>query len=114
MKKNKQILVLVVIFLGLIVLIMLFFPCSASASIFGNNSSILFDNYSYKAAVIKLTANQSILIEVRSWQDYEDSDTITLTDTDGMNYYTSSDNVILLSEMPVRDSAIYQAILHPF
>ena len=110
MKKNKQLLVPVAILFGLIVLVVWFFPCPASASIFGNNSSILFDNYSYKAAVIKLTASQSILIEVRSWQDYEDSDTITLTDTDGMNYYTSSDNVILLSEMPPRDSAIYQAL----
>ena len=27
-----------------------------------------------------------------------------------MNYYTSSDNVILLSEMPSRGSVIYQAL----
>ena len=60
--------------------------------------------------MIKLTASQSILVEVRSWKDYDDSDTITLTDTNGMNYYTSSDNVILLSEMPSRDSVIYQAL----
>ena len=110
MSKHTRNSVVTALIMVALVLVMWFFPCPASASIFGNNSSIFFDNYSYKAAVIKLTASQSILIEVRSWQDYKDSDTITLTDTDGMNYYTSSDNVILLSEMPPRDSAIYQAL----
>ena len=75
-----------------------------------SNAPQNLDHHSYKAAVIKLTASQSILVEVRSWRDYDDSDTITLTDTNGMNYYTSSDNVILLSEMPSRGSVIYQAI----
>ena len=110
MSKHTRNSIVTALIIVALVLVMWLLPRSASASIFGNNSSILFDNYSYKAAVIKLTANQSILIEVRSWQDYQDSDTITLTDTDGMNYYTSSDNVILLSEMPPRDSAIYQAL----
>lgn len=110
MKKYVQTFIVIVALVILAVLTVWLTPQTASADLFGNNSMYLFDNYTYKAAVIKLTASQSILIEVKSWQDYDDSDTITLTDTDGMNYYTSSDNVILLNKMPSRDSAIYQAI----
>lgn len=109
MKKFVQTFIVIVALVILVVLTVWLTPRTASADLFGNNSMYLFDNYTYKAAVIKLTASQSILIEVKSWQDYNDSDTITLTDTDGMNYYTSSDNVILLNKMPSRDSAIYQA-----
>ena len=110
MKKFVQTFIVIVAIVILAVLTVWLTPRTASADFFGNNSSILFDNYTYKAAVIKLTASQSILIEVKSWQDYNDSDTITLTDTEGMNYYTSSDNVILLNKMPSCDSAIYQAL----
>lgn len=110
MKKFVQTFIVIVALVILAVLAVWLTPQTASADLFGNYNTIFFDNYSYRAAVIKLTASQSILIEVKSWQDYNDSDTITLTDTDGMNYYTSSDNVILLSKMPSRDSAIYQAL----
>ena len=110
MKKFVQTFIVIVALVILAVLAVWLTPQTASADLFGNYNTIFFDNYSYRAAVIKLTASQSILIEVKSWQDYNDSDTITLTDTDGMNYYTSSDNVILLSKMPSCDSAIYQAL----
>lgn len=110
MKKFAQAFIVIVALVILAVLTVWLTPRTASADLFGNNSMYLFDNYTYKAAVIKLTASQSILVEVRSWRDYDDSDTITLTDTNGMNYYTSSDNVILLSEMPSRGSVIYQAL----
>lgn len=110
MKKFVQTFIVIVALVILAVLTVWLTPRTASADLFGNYNTAFFDNYTYKAAVIKLTASQSILIEVKSWQDYDDSDTITLTDTDGMNYYTSSDNVILLNKMPSRDSAIYQAI----
>ena len=110
MKKYVQTFIVIVALVILAVLTVWLTPRTASADLFGNNSMYLFDNYTYKAAVIKLPASQSILIEVKSWQDYNDSDTITLTDTDGMNYYTSSDNVILLNKMPSRESVIYQAL----
>lgn len=110
MKKFVQTFIVIAALVILAVLTVWLTPQTASADLFGNNISPLFDTYSYKAAVIKLTASQSILVEVRSWKDYDDSDTITLTDTNGMNYYTSSDNVILLSEMPSRNSVIYQAL----
>lgn len=110
MKKFAQAFIVIVALVILAVLTVWLTPRTASADLFGNNIGPLFDTYSYKAAVIKLTASQSILVEVRSWRDYDDSDTITLTDTNGMNYYTSSDNVILLSEMPSHGSVIYQAL----
>lgn len=110
MKKYVQTFIVIVAIVILAVLTVWLTPQTASADLFGNNIGSLFDTYSYKAAVIKLTASQSILVEVRSWRDYDDSDTITLTDTNGMNYYTSSDNVILLSEMPSHGSVIYQAL----
>ena len=106
MKKYVQTFIVALVILA--VLTVWLTPQTASADL--NNIGPFFDTYSYKAAVIKLTASQSILVEVRSWRDYDDSDTITLTDTNGMNYYTSSDNVILLSEMPSRGSVIYQAL----
>lgn len=110
MKKYVQTFIVIVALVILAVLTVWLTPQTASADLFDNNIGSFFDTYSYKAAVIKLTASQSILVEVRSWRDYDDSDTITLTDTNGMNYYTSSDNVILLSEMPSRGSVIYQAL----
>lgn len=108
MKKYVKVFLTIAVIVVLAAMTVSLTPRTASANLFGNNS--FFDTYSYKAAVIKLTASRSILVEVRSWKDYDDSDTITLTDMDGMNYYTSSDNVILLSEMPSRSSAVYQAL----
>lgn len=89
MKKYVQTFIVIVALVILAVLTVWLTPQTASADLFGNNIGPLFDTYSYKAAVIKLTASQSILVEVRSWRDYDDSDTITLTDTNGMNYYCS-------------------------
>ena len=87
MKKYVQTFIVIVALVILAVLTVWLTPQTASADLFGNNIGPFFDTYSYKAAVIKLTASQSILVEVRSWRDYDDSDTITLTDTNGMNYY---------------------------
>ena len=57
MKKYVQTFIVIVALVILAVLTVWLTPQTASADLFGNNIGPFFDTYSYKAAVIKLTAN---------------------------------------------------------
>jgi len=63
----------------------------------GCNRQIIDANYTFKYAEIKM-AGYNELIEIKSWCDYEESDMIQITSTDGKVYLTHSSNVILTNE----------------
>ena len=59
----------------------------------GCNRQIADFNYRFNRAVIHFGDME---IEVKSWRDWEDSDVVQVTSTDGTVYYTHSSNVILM------------------
>lgn len=63
----------------------------------GCNRQIIDANYTFKYAEIKMTDHNE-LIEIKSWCDYDESDMIQITSTDGKVYLTHSSNVILMNE----------------
>lgn len=101
MKKYVQTFIVIVALVILAVLTVWLTPQTASADLFDNNIGPFFDTYSYKAAVIKLTASQSILVEVRSWRDYDDSDNTHIpleTEARGNPYNTGTRPLYLSHE----------------
>ena len=63
----------------------------------GCNRQIIDANYTFKYAEIKM-AGYNELIEISSWHDYDESDMIQITSTDGKVYLTHSSNVILTNK----------------
>ena len=63
----------------------------------GCNRQIIDANYTFKYAEIKM-AGYNELIEISSWRDYDESDIIQITSTDGKVYLTHSSNVILTNK----------------
>lgn len=59
----------------------------------GCNKQILDLDYAYKEVYIIDTQET---IKIKSWNDYENSDMIQFTDTNGRIYLTHSSNVILM------------------
>lgn len=62
----------------------------------GYNVDIMDMNYKYTKAIIKISDTETKEIDVKSWRDYDDSDSVSITDTDGNTYYTHLSNVILI------------------
>lgn len=60
----------------------------------GCNRQILDFNYSFTKAYLIDTGET---IEIVTWDDYDSSDMIQFTSTDGITYLTHSSNVILMS-----------------
>ena len=60
----------------------------------GFNKQIIDVNYSFNKAIIENVGE----VDIKSWNDYENSDMIQVTTTDGIVYLTHSSNVILKSE----------------
>ena len=63
----------------------------------GFNKQILDLNYQYTRAVIRFS-DGDMEIRIKSWNDYDDSDMIQITATDGTVYYTHGSNVILIAD----------------
>lgn len=59
----------------------------------GCNKQMLDFDYSFKEVYIVDTGET---IKIKSWRDYDNSDMIQFTDTDGRVYMTHSSNVILM------------------
>ena len=72
-------------------LTVIFGMCVALLS--GCNKQILDLDYNYKEVYIIDTQET---IKIKSWNDYENSDMIQFTDTNGKVYLTHSSNVILM------------------
>lgn len=59
----------------------------------GCNKQVFDFDYAFKEAYIIDTGET---IKIKSWNDYDNSDMIQFTDTDGKVYMTHSSNVILM------------------
>lgn len=65
-----------------------------SVMLSGCNKQIIDLDYSFNYAVIEGVGE----VKVKSWNDYENSDMIQVTDTDGSVYLTHSSNVALIKK----------------
>ena len=61
----------------------------------GCNQQIVDLNYKYNKAIL-IEGNDRIEFDIKSWNDYDDSDMVQFTTTDGAVYYTHSSNVIFI------------------
>lgn len=61
----------------------------------GFNQQVVDTNYRFDYAIL-FRADGEQRIPIKSWLDWEDSDMIQFTATDGTVYYTHSSNVILV------------------
>lgn len=66
----------------------------STAVLTGCNEQIIDTNYTFKRAYIEGVGE----IEVSTWRDYDGSDQIQITGTDGVTYLTHSSKVILFSK----------------
>lgn len=60
----------------------------------GCNAQIIDTNYTFNKAIIEGVGE----VDVRTWCDYEDSDAVQITATDGTVYLTHYSNVILIKK----------------
>ena len=63
----------------------------------GYNKQVADLNYKFTRAIIRF-ADGDMEIEIRSWCDYDDSDMVQVTATDGTIYYTHGSNIILICD----------------
>ena len=63
----------------------------------GYNKQVADLNYKFTRAIIRF-ADGDMEVEIRSWCDYDDSDMIQITATDGTVYYTHGSNIILICD----------------
>lgn len=61
----------------------------------GCNAQVVDFNYKYEEAYIELPTGYEE-VEIKSWTDYEDSDMVQITTTDGTVYYTHGSKVVLV------------------
>lgn len=62
------------------------------------NQEIFDTTYKFDKAIIKVSDEQTIEVAVKTWGDYDNSDTIQITDINGNVYLTHYSNVILIKE----------------
>ena len=78
----------------LFLLFLIFLIISGSCLMTGCNMQVVDLNYEFKYADIEGIGT----VEVSTWKDYENSDMVQITSTDGVVYLTHSSNVILRSK----------------
>lgn len=89
---NDKIKILLGNIVGIIIVIVLII--FGVTNLTGCNRQIIDLNYSFTKAIIEGVGE----IDIKSWTDYENSDMIQITGTDGTVYLTHSSNVILKSK----------------
>lgn len=62
----------------------------------GYNKQILDFNYKYNYAIISLMNGELVEGPISSWNDYDNSDMVQVTFTDGNIYYTHGSNVLMI------------------
>lgn len=72
----------------------IFSGCSGNI---GYNKQVADLNYKFTRAIIRF-ADGDMEVEIRSWCDYDDSDMVQITATDGTVYYTHGSNIILICD----------------
>ena len=78
--------------IGGVAIILLIIGC-----MFGNcNRTIIDTTWNFDYAIINLPTGEIVEGEVSSWKDWEDSDAVQVTFTDGAVYYTHLNNVVLI------------------
>lgn len=68
----------------------------AGCSNAGFNRQLIDLNYRYNYAIISLMNGELIEGPIQSWRDYDDSDMIQVTFTDGNIYYSHGSNILLV------------------
>ena len=63
----------------------------------GYNKTIVDVNYRFNYAYIAMPDGTCVDGDVKSWKDWDDSDMIQVTFSDGTIYYTHSSNVVLIA-----------------
>ena len=63
----------------------------------GYNKTLIDVNYHFNYAYIAMPDGTCVDGPIRAWNDWDDSDMIQVTFTDGTIYYTHSSNVILIA-----------------
>lgn len=84
-----------------IILVVLILVCAcaflACNGTVGFNKQVADLNYKFTRAIIHF-ADGDMEVEIRSWCDYDDSDMVQVTATDGTIYYTHGSNIILICD----------------
>lgn len=63
----------------------------------GCNAEVVDIKYHFNYAIIQMV-DEEVKIPIKSWKDYENSDMVQVTSTDGVVYYTHSSRIILVDE----------------
>jgi hypothetical protein len=74
----------------LLVLLMAWLLC-------GCNKTIFDTTYTFNYAFVSLPDGSCIDGPIKAWKDWEDSDMLQVTFSDGTVYYTHSSNVVLVA-----------------
>lgn len=64
----------------------------------GCNRQLIDTVWAFDKAIISVPGGEVIEVKAESWKDYENSDMIQITSTDGKTYLTHSSNVVLIDE----------------
>lgn len=84
--------------LMILVLCLIAFGIVVVSCDFGNGNKDMNDTeYTFEKAII-ITGNETTVVDVKEWCDYQDSDQVQIKTKDGTVYFGSSNNIILVHE----------------
>lgn len=63
----------------------------------GCNKTVIDTKYHFNYAYVALPDGTCVDGPIKSWTDWDDSDMLQVTFTDGATYYTHSSNIILIA-----------------
>jgi hypothetical protein len=63
----------------------------------GCNKTVFDTTYTFNHAFVSLPDGSCVDGPIRAWKDWEDSDMLQVTFSDGTVYYTHSSNVVLVA-----------------
>jgi hypothetical protein len=63
----------------------------------GCNKTVFDTTYTFNHAFVSLPNGSCVDGPIRAWKDWEDSDMLQVTFSDGTVYYTHSSNVVLVA-----------------
>ena len=63
----------------------------------GCNKTVIDTKYQFNHAFVALPDGSCVDGPIRSWTDWDDSDMLQVTFTDGTTYYTHSSNIVLIA-----------------
>jgi major membrane immunogen (membrane-anchored lipoprotein) len=78
-------------------IICLLLVLAAMLALCGCNQTIIDTTYHFDYAYVAMPDGTCVEGNVKSWKDWDDSDVIQVTFTDGTVYYTHSSNVVLIA-----------------